>query len=63
MRKKAVSSFEQVQVVALHDAAFNQVQISKQLNISRCCVQNTINKDKHLRICENTKRSGLPKKN
>ena len=46
MGNKAVASFVQAQVVALHEAGFNQVSISKQLNISRCCVQNAINKDK-----------------
>ena len=43
-------------MIALHDAGFNQVQISKQLNISHCCVQNSINKCKHLGTCEDSKR-------
>ena len=47
MRKKIVSSFVRAEVVALHDAGFNQVQISERLNIFRCCVQNVINKYKH----------------
>ena len=62
MGKKAVSSFVRAQMVALHDVGFNQVQISKQLNISRCCVQNAINKYKHLGIYDDSKRSGRPKK-
>ena len=61
MGEKAVSSFVRAQVVALHDARFNQVHISKQLNISRCCVQNVINKYKRLGIYDNSKRSGRPK--
>ena len=34
-------------MVALYDAGFNQVQISKQLNVSPYYVQNAINKYKH----------------
>ena len=61
MKKKLVSSFVRAQVVALHDAGFNQVQISKQLHISRCCVQNAINKYKHLGTYDDSRRSGCPK--
>ena len=61
MGKKAVYSFVRAQVVALHDAGFNQVQLSKQLNISCCCVQNAINKYKYVGICENAKRSTVKK--
>ena len=57
MRTKLVSLFVRAQVVGLHAVGFNQVQISKQLNISRCCVQNAINKYKHLNIYEDSKRS------
>ena len=59
--KKTVSSFVRAQVVAFRDAEFNQVQISKQLNISRCCVQKTITKYKHPSIYEDSKSSGHPK--
>ena len=62
MGKKPVSSFVRAQVVALRDAGFNQVQISKQLNISHCFVQNTINKYKHLSAYDLSKCSGRPKK-
>ena len=63
MGRKTVSSFGgEAQVVASHDAGFNQVQVSKQLNISRCCVQNTINKEKYLGTHESSKRSERPKK-
>ena len=62
MGKKAVSSFVQVQLVALHHPRFNQVQVSKQLNISHYCVQNAINKYKRLSIYDELKRSGRPKK-
>ena len=49
-------------MVVLHDAALNQVQISKQLNVSRCCVQNAINKDKQLGRFDNLKHTRHPKK-
>ena len=49
-------------MAAFHDAGFDQVQISKQLNISRCCVQNAINKDKHLGTHGDSKRLESPKK-
>ena len=48
-------------MVALHDAGFNQVQFSKQLNISGCCVQTAINKYKRLGTYDDSKRSGRPK--
>ena len=50
------------QVVALHDARIDQVQIAKRLNISRCCIQNAINKYKHRGIHGGSKRSGRAKK-
>ena len=48
-------------MVALHDAGFNQVQISKQLNISRCCLQSVINKYIRLGTYDNSERSRRPK--
>ena len=48
-------------MVALDDAGFNQLQISKQLNISYCYVQNAINKRKRLGAYDDSKRSGRPK--
>ncbi|CAM4796680.1 unnamed protein product [Rotaria magnacalcarata] len=62
MGKKPVSSFVRAQAVALHDAGFRQVQISKQLNISRFCVQKAINKYKCLGTYDDLKRSGRLKK-
>ena len=61
-REKAVSSFVRVQVVALHDVGFNQVQISKQLNSFLCRIQNAVNNYEHLGTCEDSKRSARPKK-
>ena len=62
MGKKPVDQLVRAQVVALHDAGFNQVQISKQLKISGCCVQNAIKKYKELDRYDDRKRSGRPKK-
>ena len=42
MSKNPVDSIIRAQAVALSDVALSQVQISRQLNISKCCVQNTI---------------------
>ena len=60
MGKKSVSSFVRAQMIALHDAGFNQLQNSKQLNISHCCVQNAIKKYKHLGIYNDLRRSWSP---
>ena len=49
-------------MVASHDAGFNQVLISKQLNSSCCCIQSAINKYKHLSTYEGSKRLEHPKK-
>ena len=38
MGKKPVHPNIQAQAAALHDAGLNQVQILKQLKVSRCCV-------------------------
>jgi transposase len=48
--------------VALHGAGFHQVDISKELRISRCCVQNVIKKYKKFGLYDDLKRSGRPKK-
>lgn len=62
MGKKASNPFIRAQVVALQKAGLNQVQISQQLKISRCCVQNAIKKFKVLGRFDDLKRSGRPKK-
>lgn len=62
MGKKPVDSFVRAQVVALSAAGLNQVQISKQLNISRHCVQNAIKKYKETGNYNDLKRTGRPKK-
>ena len=62
MGKKAVDSLVRAQAVALHDAGHNQVQISQQLKVSRCFVQNAIKKFKLHHHYNDAKRSGRPKK-
>lgn len=48
--------------MALNSARHNQIEISKQLKISRCSVQNAIKKYKDLGRYDDLKRSGRPKK-
>ena len=62
MRKKPVDSIVRAQAVALFDAGLTQVQISKQLKISRHCVENAIKKFKETVQCNDLKRTGRPKK-
>ncbi|CAF4617904.1 unnamed protein product [Rotaria socialis] len=40
MGKKPIDTFIRAQAVALHGADLNQVEISKQLKVSRCCQTN-----------------------
>ena len=48
--------------MALHDVVLNQVQISKQLKVSRCCVESPIKKYKQLGRFGGLKHTGHPKK-
>ena len=60
--RKAVSQFVRVQMVALNDAGFNQVQVSKQLKIARCCVENAIKELNDQGVRDDMKRSERPRK-
>ena len=62
MDKKPVDSIVLAQAAALSDSGLNQVQISRQLNISRHCVQNTVEKYKKTRQYNDFPRTGRPKK-
>ena len=62
MGKKPSDPFIRAQAVALDQAGMNQVQISKQLKVSRCCVQNAIKKFKTAHHYNDSKRSGRPSK-
>ena len=62
MGKKAVDSIVRAQAVALSDSGLNQIQISRQLNISSPCVQNAVKKYKKTRQYNDFPRTGRPKK-
>ena len=62
MGKKPVDSIVRAQAVALSDSGLNQVQISRQLKISRHCVQNTVKKHKETRQYNDFPRTGRPKR-
>ena len=62
MGKKPVHPNIQAHAAALHDADLNQVQISKQLKVSRCCVQSAIKKYKKLRRFDDLQHTGCSKK-
>ena len=62
MGKKPVHPNIRAQAAVLHDTGLNPVQISKQLKVSRCCVQNAIKKYKKLRRFDDLQRTERPKK-
>ena len=62
MEKQSIYPYVRLQVVALHGASLNRVQISKQLKVSRCCVQSAIKKYKQLGRLNDLKHNGHPKK-
>ena len=62
MGKKSIHPYAGAQIKFLHDADLNKVQISKQLKVSRFCVQSTIKKYKQLSRFDDLKRTGRLKK-
>ena len=60
--KKAVSAYTGAQAVALHQSGMNVSKNSKQLNVSRKCVMNAIEKYNKYGELKDLKRSGRPKK-
>ena len=62
MGRKRSDPYIRAQAVALYNAGYNQVDISKQLTVSQCCVQNAIKKYKQFGRYDDSKRSGRPKK-
>ena len=50
------------QAVALHQVGLNQVEISKQLKVFQCCIQNVIKKFTTLGRYDNFKRFGMSEK-
>ena len=61
MGKKPVDSIVRAEAVAFSDAGLNQVEISRQLNISKHCVQNAVKKYKETRQYNDFPRTGRPK--
>ena len=62
MSKTPIDSIVRVQAVALSDSGLNQVQISRQLNISRHCLQKAVKKYKETRQYNDFPCTGHPKK-
>ena len=62
MGKKPVDSIVRAQAVPLSDSGLNQAQISRQLNISRHCVQNAVKKYKETGQYNDFPRNGRPKR-
>ena len=62
MRKKSIRPHTRAQIVSLHDASLSQLQISNQLEVSWCCVQNAISKYKQLDQFDDLKHTERPKK-
>ena len=62
MDKEPVDSIVGAQAGALSDAGLRQVQISRQLNISRHCAQSAIKKYNKTGHYNDLERTGCPKK-
>ena len=61
MGKNSIYPSVRTQMVVLHGANLNQVQIPRQLKISRCRVQDVIKKYKQLGRFDDLKHIGRPK--
>ena len=62
MDKKVVSAYTRAQAVALHQSGMNVSKISKQLNVSRKCLMNAIERYNKYSEFKDLERSGRPKK-
>lgn len=62
MGRKAIGPLIRPQAVALYQSGLNMNKISKQLNVSRCCVRNAIMKFENQGKFVDSERSGRPKK-
>ena len=62
MGKRAVSAYTRAQAVALHQSSMNVSKICKQLNVSRKCVMNAIERYNKYGEFKDLKRSERPKK-
>ena len=61
MGKRSIEPYVRAQAVALYQSGLNLSKIWKQLQISRCCVRNTITKFEEYTKFDDMKRSGRPK--
>ena len=61
MGKRSIEPYVRAQVVALYQSGFNLSKISKQLQVSRCCVRNAITKFEEYTKFDDMKRSSRPK--
>ena len=61
MGKRSIEPYVRAQAVALYQPSLNLSKISKQLQISRCCVRNSITKFEQYTKFDDMKRSGRPK--
>ena len=61
MGKRSIEPYVRAQVMALYHSVLNLSKISKQLQISRCCVRNAITKFEEYTKFDDMKRSGRPK--
>ena len=61
MAKRSIESYVGAQAVALYQSGFKLSKVSKQLQVSRCCVRNTITKFEEYTKLDDMKRSGRAK--
>ena len=61
MGKRSIEPYVRAQAVALLQSDLSSSKISKQLQVSRCCVRNAITKFEEYTKFDDMKRSGRPK--
>ena len=61
MGKRSIEPYVRAQAVALYQSDLNLSNISKQLQVCRCCVRNAITKFEEYTKFDDMKRSGRPK--
>ena len=61
MGKRSIEPYVRAQAVPLYQSGLNLSKISKQLQVSRCCVRNPITKFEEYTKFDDIKRSGRPK--
>ena len=61
MGKRSIEPYVRAQAVALYQSGLNLSKISRQLQVSRCCVSNAVTKFEEYTKFDDMKRSGRPK--